>query len=334
MRQKTQKPPLQGPIPVAEYVRMSTDDQEYSIDNQRVAIRKYAAEHGYCVTASYADPGKSGVQLKGRAGLAQLFNDVIGGRAQFKLILVYDVSHWGRFQDLDEAAHYEFLCKSHGIPIHYCAEQFPQDGGFSTVIMKTLKRSMAAEYSRELGVKVSAGMVNLAAKGYWLGSTPGFGLRRMAVSSDGQKRVMLQDGEQKAVKTDHTTLVPGPKREVALIRRIFMMALDKRNSPRRIAQCLNQMQMWPWKNGGDVRRWRSDTILNILNNPKYMGCYLYAKTSKKLHAPSKQNPIHDRILTRGAFVPLVAQKYFTRSRKTFVVATRKSSKVMNIIFDI
>jgi hypothetical protein len=31
-------------------------------------------------------------------------------------------SRWGRFQDADESAHYEFLCKSAGIPVHYCAE--------------------------------------------------------------------------------------------------------------------------------------------------------------------------------------------------------------------
>jgi DNA invertase Pin-like site-specific DNA recombinase len=37
-------------------------------------------------------------------------------------VLVYDVSRWGRFQDIDESAHYEFVCKQAGIKVAYCAE--------------------------------------------------------------------------------------------------------------------------------------------------------------------------------------------------------------------
>jgi hypothetical protein len=63
----------------------------------------------------------------------------------------------GRFQDTDEAAHNEFVCKSAGIPVHYCAETFGNDGSLPSSIMKALKRAMAGEYSRELSVKVFAG---------------------------------------------------------------------------------------------------------------------------------------------------------------------------------
>ena len=55
------------------------------------------------------------------------------------VVLVYDVSRWGRYQDTDEAAHYEFLCKRAGVPIHYCAEQFPNDGSVPAAILKALK---------------------------------------------------------------------------------------------------------------------------------------------------------------------------------------------------
>ena len=87
-------------------------------------------------------------------------------------ILVYDVSRWGRFQDTDEPAHYEFLCKSAGVPIHYCAETFANDGTFAGLIMKTLKRTMAGEYSRELGVRILAGQKRLADLGFKQGGRP------------------------------------------------------------------------------------------------------------------------------------------------------------------
>jgi len=93
-------------IPAAEYLRMSTDDQQNSIPLQKAAIWRYAIAHGYEVIATYADEGKSGLEIKHRPGLRQLIKDVLGREVKFHAILVYDVSRWGRFQDTDESAHY------------------------------------------------------------------------------------------------------------------------------------------------------------------------------------------------------------------------------------
>jgi DNA invertase Pin-like site-specific DNA recombinase len=166
-------------IPAAEYVRMSTEEQPNSIAIQQAAIRRYADEHGYQVVMTYADPGRSGIEIKHRSGLRQLIQDVIAGHSFFRAILVFDVSRWGRFQDTDESAHYEFLCRSAGIPVHYCAEQFENNGTLSSNIMKALKRTMAAEYSRDLSNRVKGGMYWLAARGFHVGSPPGYGLRRL-----------------------------------------------------------------------------------------------------------------------------------------------------------
>jgi DNA invertase Pin-like site-specific DNA recombinase len=105
-------------IPAAQYLRMSTEHQQYSIENQARRIQQYAEAHCFTVVQSYFDSGKSGLWLKGRRGLRELLRDVTSGSADYKVVLVYDVSRWGRFQDTDEAAHYEFLCKSAGIPVH------------------------------------------------------------------------------------------------------------------------------------------------------------------------------------------------------------------------
>ncbi len=91
---------------------------------------------------TYSDAAKRGVILKKRTGLRQLLQDVVAGNASYKAILVYDVSRWGRFQDTDASAHYEFLCKSAGVPVHYCAEMFGNDGSLPSLIMKALKRTL------------------------------------------------------------------------------------------------------------------------------------------------------------------------------------------------
>lgn len=111
-------------IPAAQYVRMSDEQQVHSIENQKVAIQEYAAARGFKIVKTYADSNKSGVEAKRRTALQALLKDVVGGNAMYQAILVYDVSRWGRFPNNDEAAYYEFLCQSSGIPLHYCAEPF------------------------------------------------------------------------------------------------------------------------------------------------------------------------------------------------------------------
>src|ERR1700692_1618042 len=85
-------------VPVAQYLRMSTEHQQYSLENQSTAIQEYAESHGFEVIHIYSDAAKSGVVLRRRMGLRQLLQDVVGGKAPYKAVLVYDVSRWGRFQ--------------------------------------------------------------------------------------------------------------------------------------------------------------------------------------------------------------------------------------------
>jgi DNA invertase Pin-like site-specific DNA recombinase len=161
--------------PAAEYVRMSTDHQQYSTANQSQAIREYAERHGFRIEKTYVDSGKSGLNLDHRDALKQLIEDVQNGAATYLTILVYDVSRWGRFQDADESAYYEYLCKRAGITVRYCAEQFENDGSPVSTIVKGVKRAMAGEYSRELSIKVFAGQRRLIELGYRQGGPAGYG---------------------------------------------------------------------------------------------------------------------------------------------------------------
>ena len=139
---------------------MSTEHQKYSTENQSDVIRSYAAARGIEIVRSYADQGKSGLRLDGRDALKRLIEVVESGQADFQAILVYDVSRWGRFQDADESAYYEYICKRAGISVQYCAEQFENDGSPVSTIVKGVKRAMAGEYSRELSAKVFVGQVS------------------------------------------------------------------------------------------------------------------------------------------------------------------------------
>src|SRR5271157_5988819 len=141
-------------IRAAQYVRMSTEHQQYSIENQQAVIAEYSEQHGFTVVCTYADAARSGLDLAHRPGLRQMLADVVSSQPGYEAILVYDVSRWGRFQDADESAYYEFLCKKAGVRVHYCAEPFDsEDESIAAALIKSLKRAMAGEYLRELSAK-------------------------------------------------------------------------------------------------------------------------------------------------------------------------------------
>ncbi|WP_345894342.1 recombinase family protein [Lichenifustis flavocetrariae] len=132
-------------IPAAAYVRMSADHQEVSPEIQLAEVRRYAERHGFQIVEVFEDAGRSGLTLDGRDALRRLLDVVASGQAEFDAVLVYDISRWGRFQDPDEGAYHEHKCRRAGIDVHYCAEQFANDGSIGSTLLKSVKRIMAGE---------------------------------------------------------------------------------------------------------------------------------------------------------------------------------------------
>lgn len=308
----------QPPKRAAEYVRMSTEHQKYSTDNQAAEIRAYAERRGFEIVRTYADEGKSGLRIDGRSSLQQLLADIDSGNVDFEAILVYDVSRWGRFQDPDEAAHYELRCKRAGIAVHYCAEQFENDGTIGSSIIKTVKRAMAGEYSRELSVKVFKGQCRLISLGYRQGGAPGFGLRRMLVDERGNHKGLLERGEHKSIATDRVVLVHGPEEEVATVREIYRQFVEEQRTEREIAAWLNA-------NGilSDLgRAWTRGAVHQILINDKYAGHNVWGRTSFKLKTRHVRNDPSEWIRHDQAFPAIVSQALFEQARS--IIAGRST----------
>lgn len=301
--------PLKTLIPAAQYLRMSTEDQPNSIPTQRDEIQRYAESHGFEIVATYADPGKSGLEIRHRPGLQRLLGDIVSGKSPFRAVLVYDVSRWGRFQDTDESAHYEFLCRRAGIPVHYCAEQFTNDNRLPNAIMKALKRTMAAEYSRELSEKIAAAHKRMALEGYHVGGVAGYGLRRMLLSPNGRKQV-LQTGECKNLVSDRVVLIPGPKSEVECVRTIFKLAGEKKNSPRVIAEELNRRNLLY----SDNTPWDYLRVYRVLKNERFLGSTLWGMRNTRLHTVPKRVPRSEWIIKRDAFPAIITAEQFANAQ--------------------
>nr|WP_269450355.1 MULTISPECIES: recombinase family protein [unclassified Sphingomonas] len=305
----------EGPsaIRAAEYVRMSTDHQRYSTENQADAIRHYATARGFEIVRTYADEGKSGLRIDGRDALKRLIEDVGAGATDFKAILVYDVSRWGRFQDADESAYYEYICRRAGIAVHYCAEQFENDGSPISTIVKGVKRAMAGEYSRELSAKVFAGQCRLIELGFRQGGPAGFGLRRVLVDQSGSIKGGLERGEQKSIQTDRVVLAPGPDNETAIVREIYRAFVHDRRCERDIADALNGRGLVT-----DLGRpWTRGAVHQVLINEKYIGNNVWNRVSFKLKKKRVRNDPGMWIRAEDAF-PAIIDKGLFEAAQTII----------------
>lgn len=308
-------------IRAAQYVRMSTEHQQYSTSNQADIIQEYAQSRGFEIVVTYADEGKSGLNVAGRESLRRLIADVQEGRATFKAILVYDVSRWGRFQDADESAYYEYLCKRAGIDVHYCAEQFENDGGPTSTIIKSVKRAMAGEYSRELSSKVFKGQCRLIELGYRQGGAPGFGLRRMLIDQAGQSKGLLKRGEYKSLQTDRVILVPGPPDEIRIVHWIYEQYVKLGKREGEIAQSLNDQGLLT----DYGRAWSRNTVGEVLSNEKYIGNNVYNRTSFKLKRKHVNNSPEMWVRADGVYEPIVPPEMFFTARGILQERNRRFS---------
>lgn len=301
----------------AQYVRMSTDHQKYSTENQAAKIRDYAEHRGMEIVRTYADEGKSGLRLDGRLALQRLIRDVESGTTDFTIILVYDVSRWGRFQDADESAYYEYICKRAGILVTYVAEQFDNDGSPVSTIVKGVKRAMAGEYSRELSAKVFAGQCRLIELGFRQGGMAGFGLRRVLIDQSGVIKGVLRRGEHKSLQTDRVVLHPGPAEELRIVHLIYEWFIESGLTLTEIAGRLNGMAVRPDTAFHNFSRWSSQTVREVLTNEKYIGNNLYNRHSFKLKKLRVANSPEMWIRKEGAFEPIITPETFFRAQAIF-----------------
>ncbi|GAA4465468.1 hypothetical protein GCM10023156_53290 [Novipirellula rosea] len=101
------------------YVRMSTDDQEASPEQQRDEIGKYAAQNGYKVIRWYEDLGVSGDNTDKRIDFQRMIG--AGASGEFEAILCWDQDRFGRF-DMIEAGRWIHPLRQAGVHLATCTD--------------------------------------------------------------------------------------------------------------------------------------------------------------------------------------------------------------------
>ncbi|MGE2079313.1 recombinase family protein [Enterobacter asburiae] len=299
-------------VRVAQYLRMSTDHQQYSLHNQSEYIKDYAEKNNMEIAYTYDDAGKSGVSIIGRHSLQQLLSDVEQKKIDIQAVLFYDVSRFGRFQNSDEAAYYSFLFERNGVDLIYCSEPIPtKDFPLESSVILNIKRSSAAYHSRNLSEKVFIGQVNLIKLGYHQGGMPGYGLRRLLVDENGIAKEILGFRKRKSIQTDRVILIPGPKNEIKIVNSIYDLFIDDNMPEFIIAERLNEQNI-PAENG---TLWTRAKIHQILTNEKYIGNNIYNKTSSKLKSRLVKNPKNEWVRCDKAYKPIISKKKYNKAQE-------------------
>ncbi len=299
-------------VRVAQYLRMSTDHQQYSLHNQSEYIKDYAEKNNMEIAYTYDDAGKSGVSIIGRHSLQQLLSDVEQKKIDIQAVLFYDVSRFGRFQNSDEAAYYSFLFERNGVDLIYCSEPIPtKDFPLESSVILNIKRSSAAYHSRNLSEKVFIGQANLIKLGYHQGGMAGYGLRRLLVDENGIAKEILGFRKRKSIQTDRVILIPGPKNEIKIVNSIYDLFIDDNMPEFIIAERLNEQNI-PAENG---TLWTRAKIHQILTNEKYIGNNIYNKTSSKLKSRLVKNPKNEWVRCDKAYKPIISKKKYNKAQE-------------------
>jgi DNA invertase Pin-like site-specific DNA recombinase len=251
---------------VALYLRRSTgaEMQPESLATQEEQLRSFATFHEDDVIRVYRDDASG--RNANRKAFQSLMADVRSG-ADFDRLLVLDVTRWGRFENVDESAYWEFFCLLHGVRVVYVNEPFRDESAYDGLI-KTIKRLSAAEFSKDKSRMVQYTKARSARKGNFTGGSPPYGMKRLLVRNDGTVLQPLEKGEWKGVGTYRVKLAPGDPREVATVKRIYKLFLQGK-SLSAIARQLDAEGIPTPKNA--TRGWHCLVIRKILYSPVYAG---------------------------------------------------------------
>lgn len=298
---------------IAYYRHSAEDKQENSVPIQREHAEKFAAQYGIEIIHEEADEDKTGL-LATRPGFERLFSDWILDETvrPFDYVLVYDVSRWGRFQDPDEAAYYEFRCKQRGKKVIYITRGFPkEEQGLMNPLQTSIERYMAAEYSRQLSDKVFHGCVKVSQQGFSAGGTAPYGMGRLLLDANKKPKGILKPGEHKAIDNERVTFTPLNDQTTVAVQSMFKLIVDSWLTPAEAATEINKKRI-PSANGG---QWNTGKVLRVLTNETYTGTRIYNKTWNRLKQGHRANPKTEWVFAYNAFEGIVDQETFTKAQE-------------------
>lgn len=185
------------------------------------------------------------------------------------------------------------------------------------MILGLIDYDQSGRFRTELAEKMIFAQLSLAKAGYSTGGRPPFGYRRWLVDDAGNRIRQLDDGEVVRKRGNHVLWLPGPEKELDLIRRIIEMLM--RMPATQVARQLTAEGV-PAPDAGRTRTdngvphqvrgiWHATTISGIARNPLNRALVTYGRRSmgdQRRMTPDGPRGLHE-LDTRPDGKPKVVQ---------------------------
>ena len=283
----------------AFYGRMSTDEQEHSIESQRMVAESYATANGYAIVGEYLDAGIAGdLTADRRPRFQKMMRDARDGK--FDAVLVRDPSRLSRSNSIKGSTELEPLYDAKILILTVSGLRMDLSDMAGRIQLQ-LWFEMAHADNRNRGLAVANGMLRCARNASWIGSPP-FGYK--ITGEKGNKRLEI-----------------GDEREVKIVKRIYR-EYAAGISIEQIARDLEDDRILTQKGN---RQWCRATIAGFLKNPVYAGDFsfnknvygkYYSVNQDRVSPNGKRQKVNrdDWIVIRDAYPAIVTRDQWNKAQ--------------------
>ena len=223
------------------YARYSSHNQtEQSIEGQLAVCNEYAKRYNYTIVGEYIDRALTGTN-DNRPQFKKMIED--SNKKIFNIVLVYQFDRFAR--NRYDSAVYKNKLKKNNVRVVSARENITEDA--SGVLMESLLEGMAEYYSVELSQKVKRGMKINAEKFLYIGGNIPLGYK---VDKD------------KKFQIDESTSF--------IVKEIFDMYIKDIKIVDIVKYLNNKGYKTSYK-----KPFINTSVINILNNKRYIGTYIY-----------------------------------------------------------
>lgn len=325
-------------IPAVSYIRMSSDKQEDSPEQQRAEVVKLAKKHGCKIVREYFDPAISGNETRKRKQFVKMIDDATN-KGDFEVILCWDQDRFGRFNSI-EAGEWIAPLNRAGVRLITVAQGCVNWRNFAGRMIYAIQQEGKHQFLIDLSRNVMRGKLASVHQGFWLGPQP-YGFDRLYFNVAGREMKRVAFGERFNAPGDwNAKLIPSEDQQALwIIRHIFETFVSKDCSMMSIAHDLNSRGI-STPHGAD---WIPRGVNRILRNPAYAGDTFYGRLSLgKFHtvgsdgeiqiveSPSSGQKHGTPIIISETHDAIVSRKLFNQASEKLLRYSGRRSRVDNV----
>lgn len=283
----------------ALYCRLSQDDmlqgESNSITNQKAILKKYADDNGFSNLVYYVDDGVSGTTFE-RDGFKAMMADVEAGKVG--TVITKDLSRLSR-DYLKIGEYIEIIFPDYDV--RYIAINDNVDTLKSENELMAFKNIFNDWYARDTSKKIRAVFKAKGQSGKPL-SLPIYGYK----ASEEDKHKWIIDDEPAAVVRKIYKLCISGYGPTQIDRK-----LTEEGIPNPTAYAISQGRN-PANKNSRLDRWCTETVIDILEHPEYIGHTVNFSTRRKSYKNKRkiENPKEDWLIFENTHEPIVTQQEF------------------------